>query len=465
MTQPMETKAVVAYALSNTYYNKRGGSVIDLLTDGVGATEEITSEEYTWNIYGANERVIPCIGNLEAGNSTPGYGGMEFKVVLTERYFAATDTLFADDRTQVRVQVEPYQGAGGWVHVLRLEGGDNTSFIDPLMISAGAGFSKAFSAVEELSIKGGSTNFAAPFKMRNRLTTLRKDAAFSRNVLTDILIMEMPAINDPKGPTTKLWFTLAEWNFMAQWSREKDIAMIHGLHSGDYPVPGENGRPVLKGAGLRQQISPANIRFVNKFTYKMFDDLLSDLSFTSQANGGDTNFLALTGRMGLRAFSDAINDKFKSLGVTIVQGEGRYIGGSGNALKFLGDQWVTANFPNGVTLTVKYMPMYDDLIDNRQLDPNTGRPVESSRFTIFNIGNNGGTPGIKKYAKKDSENIYKITAGMYNPYELPNSKGNKMNRPTIASSGLDGCEIKVLTEEGICLADPTSAAEIILSVS
>ena len=463
MTQPAEVKAVLAYALSSTYYNKKGTSVMALLTDGVGASEEITSEEYQWNVYGANERSIPCIGNLEANNSTPGYGGAEFRVILAEKYFAATDTLIADDRTQVRMQIEPYLGSGGWVHTFRLHG-DNTSFIDPIMISAGASFSKQFSAVEELSIKGGSTNFAAPFKMRNRLTTLRKNHAFSRNVLTDLLVIEMPAINDPKGPTTKLWFTLAEWNFMAQWGKEKDNAMIHGQHSGDFPVPGENGRPVLMGAGLRQQISPANIRFYNKLTYKLLDDLLSDLSYASQKNGGDTNFIAFTGRQGLRAFSDAISDKFKSLGVTILAGQGQYIGGTGNKLTFLGDQWVTANFPNGVTLTIKYMPMYDDLIDNRILDPNTGRPTESLRFSLFNIGNNSdGQPGIKKYVKKDSEDIYGITAGMYNPYDLPNSKHNTFNKPM--SSGLDGCEIFALTQEGICLADPTSASELIYSVS
>jgi hypothetical protein len=172
----------------------------------------------------------------------------------------------------------------------------------------------------------------------------------------------------------------------------------------------------------------------------------------------------LTGRTGMRLFSDAINDKFKGLGVTIVQGEGRFIGGSGNRLTFLGDQWVTANFPNGVSLTIKYLPIYDDLIDNRILDPVTGRPTESMRFTIFNIGNNG-TPGIQKYAKKDSENIYKILAGMYNPYDLPNSKTNRYATPTAGASGFDGCEIKALAHEGICLADPTSAAELIYSVA
>lgn len=467
MTEPTKMKSIVAYALSSTYYNRTtaGTSVMSLLTDGLGATETIESDEYRWDLFGQNERAIEVLGNKGDGGSTPGYGRTTFRVTFVEKYFAVTDTLSADDYTQVRVQSEPYQGDGGWIYELGLVEPDPTKYIDPLMISAGARFSKLFSAVEELSMKGGDMNFVAPFKMKNRLTRLRKNHTVSRDVATDLMIMEMPAIDNPNGPKTKYWFTKVEWDFMAQWAKEKDQAMIRGIHSGDQPLAGENGRPVTQGAGLRQQISPANIRYYNKLTYKLLDDLLADLSYTAVPNGGNHRFLAFTGKQGLRAFSNAINDHFKGIGASIlVNGQGLFIDGQGNNLTFTGDQWVTANFPNGVVLTVREMPMYDDPITNRQLDPVTGKPTESFRFTIFNIGANvKGGANIKKVVKKDSEDIMTITPGMYNPYKVPN--GGKSGFAVEAGSGLDGFTIYALTHEGIMLADPTSAAELLYSIN
>lgn len=463
LIEPAKTKAIVAYALSNTMYNKNGTSVMDLLTQGMGNTEEITSNSYEWDLYGANERAIEIIANLGDGGTTPGYGRSLFRVVTAEKYFSVTDALFLDDKTMVRVQEEAYAGNGGWVYTLGLLEPDTTKYVDPVLISAGAMLSKAYSPVEELSIKGGDLNFSTPFKMRNQLTILRKNHVVSRNVATDILVMELPPIDNPRGKTTKFWFTLVEWNFMAQWGLEKDTAAVFGVHSGNTPLAGENGRPIVSGAGLRQQISPANIRYYNKLTFNLLDDLLMDLSYGANPNGGNKDFIAFTGKQGLRAFSDAITDKFKSLALTIVPREGQFFSGTGNELVFRGDQWVTAHFPNGITLTVREMPMYDDTIHNRTLDPNTGRPVESLRFTIFNIGNNmKGGSNITKMVKKDSADIMYNVAGTYDPHQI---NGGKRDFRTQRSSGIDGFQIFALTHEGYRLSDPTSAAELIYSIA
>lgn len=459
LIEPAKTKAIVAYALSNSMYNKNGTSVMDLLTQGMGNTEEIESNSYEWDLYGANERAIEIIGNLGDGGSTPGYGRSQFRVVTAEKYFSVTDVLFLDDKTMVRVQEEIYAGNGGYVHVLQLIDPGMTTYVDPTMIAAGAKISKAYSPVEELSIKGGDLNFSTPFKMRNQLTILRKNHIVSRNAATDILVMELPAIDNPRGKTTKMWFTLVEWNFMAQWGLEKDTAAIFGVHSGSSPVAGENGRPVVSGAGLRQQIAPSNIRYYNKLTFNLLDDLLTDLSYGANPNGGNKDFIAFTGKQGLRAFSDAISDKFKSLGLTIIPREGQFFGGTGNELVFKGDQWVTAAFPNGITLTVREMPMYDNLVHNRTLDPVSGRPVESLRFTIFNIGNNmKNGSNITKMVKKDSADLMWNVAGSYDPYQI---NGGKRDFRTQRSSGIDGFEIFGLSHEGYRLSDPTSAAELI----
>lgn len=461
LTQPYQMRSVISYMLSDTYYSRGESSVLPLLTDGIGTTEEVDNSEVRWDIFGQNERAIDVIGNYGDGGTTPGYNKSSFRVKLAEKWFAQSDVLFADDKTMVRVQFEPVQDGGGYMYTLQLNGGDLTKFIDPIMITAGARFSKAYSTVEEFSDKGGNTTFAAPFKMKNRLTTLRKNHAVTRTAATDVLIMELPSPNDP-GKTTKYWFRLAEWAFMAQWAKEKDFMYIYGQYSSDAitginGIAGANGRPVMSGAGLREQISPANIRYYNQLTYKLLDDTLLDLSYNATANGGNHKFVALTGKMGMRMFSDAVNDKFRSLGVTIVN-EGRFISGTGNELVFTGDQWRTAHFPNGVSLTIREIPLYDDLISNRTLHPESLRPIESYRFTIFNIGNGkDGKANVRKVVKKNSQDLMWNVSGSIDPYVNP-AKSFGTNRAT----GKDGFEIFGLTEEAIILADPTSAAEIIM---
>ncbi len=463
LLEPEKTKAMVAYALSNSMYNKNGTSVMDLLTQGMGNTETIDATSYEWDLYGASERAIDIIDNLGDGGSTPGYGRSTFRVVTAEKYFSVTDVLFLDDKTQVRIQEEIYQGHGGYVHVLQLIDPSNTIYVDPAMITAGARLSKAYSPVEEYSIKGGDMNFATPFKMRNQLTILRKNHIVTRNAATAKLVMELPAIDNPRGKTTKFWFTLVEWNFMAQWGLEKDTAAIFGTHSGANPVVGENDRPVVMGAGLRQQIAPSNIRYYNKLTFNLLDDLLMDLSYGANPNGGNKDFIAFTGKQGLRAFSDAISDKFKSLGLTIVPREGQFFSGTGNELVFRGDQWVTAHFHNGITLTVREMPMYDNLVHNRTLDPISGRPVESLRFTIFNIGNNmKNGSNLTKMVRRDSSDMMWNVAGSYDPYQV---NGGKQDFRTQRSSGIDGFEIFALSHEGYRVSDPTSCAELIYAVA
>ena len=63
-------------------------------------------------------------------------------------------------------------------------------------------------------------------------------------------------------------------------------------------LKGENQRSVYHGAGLRQQISPANKRTYYKLTYELLDTFLLDLSYNANRWGGNLNFVALTGKNG-----------------------------------------------------------------------------------------------------------------------------------------------------------------------
>lgn len=455
LREPHKMDGILAYAFGIT-----GNSVMNLLTSGLGNTLYIGEKEFTWDLYGKTERAIELLEDCTDGGTTPGINSTAFRLKFAERLFEPTDNLTSDQRTQVHVIAEPYQDAVGWVYTVQLTDPDPTKFIDLADIVAGARFSKEYSSVEEFSIKGGGVSYNTPFKLKNQLTTLRKQYSVTRNAAKGVMVIELPDPGNPKKKT-KLWTKLAEWNAMTEWMREIDRMLIYSIYnknsSGVITLKGENQRPIFHGAGFRQQISPANIRYYSQLTYALLDDFLLDLSYAANAFGGDHKFIALTGKMGLREFDRAVRDEMKGQGITITN-SGTFIAGEGQELVFQG-QFVTVKFLNGIELTVKEFPPYDDLVQNRTLHPISKKPIESYRFTILNIGRKDGVANIQKVALEDSENVMWHVAGSTDPYG-----GVVKSINTQRSSSVDGYEVHMLEECILKVADPTSCGELIFSL-
>lgn len=460
LTEPEKVASVLSYAFG-FMPQYQGNFILTGLTGGLGNVMEVNNREYQWALHGQNERAIEVVGNDGSGGATPGKFCSPFRVYFAEKWFETTDNLISDNGTIVRVQGEPTQEGDYFVYSLVLASGNQSDFIDPTQIINGARFSKVYATVEEYSNKGGGTSYAAPFQLRNQLTTLRKHYEVSRSAATDLLVFELPNPENPKE-TSKLWTKYSEWTAYVQWALECERAALYSIYNksqqGTVDIKGVNGRPVYTGAGLRQQISPANIRYYNQLTYDLLDGFLLDLSYAASLWGGRHKFVALTGKMGMREFSNAIMDKFKSLGF-LVSDSAKFLGGDNNELIFKGDQFITAKFPNGIELTVIEYPLYDDIVTNRTLHPKTGKPTESYRFTILNIGQKDGKPNMRKVVKKGSELVMWSVAGSTTPTG-DISKSTSINR----SSGIDGYEVHFLSESGLMLADPTSCGELIFSV-
>lgn len=454
LTEPEKMDSVLAYA-----FGTQNKTVLSMLTGGIGNTKTIENREYKWDLHGMNEQSVP-ISSAPVGSSVnPGIAGTPFKVKFGDKFFQVTDNLVSDSGTLVRVQSEPYPEGSDWVYELVLTDPDASKFMDPADIAAGARFSKDFSSVEEFSIKGGGTNFTAPMTLTNQLTTLRKHYTVTRSAATDVMIIEMTADD---GQKTRLWTKLAEWTAIAQWYKEIDRSMLYSIYNKDpkgiVTLQGENKRPVYHGAGLRQQISPANVRYYSELTYDILDNFLLDLSYSANRWGGDHKFVALTGKMGMREFHRAVVSEQNAQGVTITD-HGTFISGSGQELTFQG-QFTTVKFLNGIELTVKEFSEYDDIVRNRQLHPVSKKPLESYRFTILNFGQKNGKSNIRKVVKKNSDNAMWHVAGSTTPFgDVAKSIS------TMRSSGIDGYQVHMLTECGVQLEDPTSSGELIMRLN
>ena len=457
LTEPEKLGSVLAYA-----FGIQEDNVLSLLTGGIGNTVYITDREYEWDLHSQSDRAIEIGEDSPSANSAqPGYGGLPITLIFTEKFFEVTDVLVGDDgQTQVRVQTEPYQAGNNWVYSVVNVNPNKTSFIDAELLKVGARWSKDWSAVEEYSNKGGGHGYSTPYKLRNHLTTLRKTYKVTREAAKAVMIIEL--FSPDGSQSTKLWTKLAEWTAMAQWYREIDRSFIYSQYNkdakGEVTLQGENKRPVYIGAGFREQISPANIRYYTKLTYEILDEFLLDLSYAASKWGGNHKFVALTGKMGMREFDNAIKNHARGNNITVTTA-GTFITGKGDELGFTG-YFQTVTFLNGIELTVKEFAPYDDIIRNRKLHPITQKPVESYRFTILNFGRKDGKNNIQKVAMKDSEMSMWHVAGSTDPY---GGVANSIN--TQRSSGIDGYEVHFLAQVGIRVQDPTSCGELILRVN
>jgi hypothetical protein len=456
LTEPQKIASIMAYASGY-----QDGNVLSLLTGGIGNVNEVTNREYEWDLHSESDKLILVAEDSPSiAQGTPGQNGMPFEIILSERWFDVNDNIVADDSTQLHILEEPeVVGPNAFKYIVQHNEVDPEYFVDPEVISKGARFCKDYTTVAEYSDKGGGVQYATPYRLRNQLTTMRKTYEVTRNAAKAVMIIELTNPHNP-SQKTKLWTQLAEWKAMSEWYKEIDRSMIYSIYNkdnkGTVNLKDEKARPIYHGAGIRQQIAPSNVRFYTKLTYKVLDDFLLNLSYNADKWGGNHHFVALTGKMGMREFDRAIQDYASGNGIT-VDNHGTFITGSGDELEFTG-YFKTVHFLNGVSLTVKEFPPYDDIIRNRALHPVTKKPLESYRFTILNFGHKDGKANIRKVALKDSEMSMWHVAGSVDPSGVV-ANSTKTQR----SSGIDGYTVHYLSECGVMVEDPTSCGELILA--
>ena len=440
------------------HFGFRHQNIVSLITGGLGNTHFVTNRQFEWYIQGQTDKAIECTEiSPDAGNGLLGYGGTPFRIILAEKWFDKTDLLRADDdETVVRVQEEPVQYGSSWAYTVVCTTRDE--FLDPSLTKPGARWSKEYSPVEEFSKRGGSFGYVTPYKLRNCLTTCRMDYPVTREASKAVTVMELPDPQNPKK-TTKVWTKVAEWTAMAKWYQEMDRLLLYSKYNKDpqgyVSLKGDNERPVYLGAGLREQISPANKRYYNSMSYELLDEVLLDLSYVNGEFGGHYHFMAMTGKMGMREFDKAIKEYARGNNITVTD-NGTFITGKGSDLTLTG-YFKTVEFMNGIKLTVKEIPHYDNFTQHRLLHPVSKYPTESYRFTIFPIGKGpDGKSIVQKVAMKDSENAIWHTAGSTDPMGTVAKSLGKMR-----SSSIDGYEVHMLAQCGIQLRDPERAAELI----
>ena len=453
MTEPHKVSTVLSYI-----FGRYENSSIDFLTTGMGKTNIIENRQYEWPVMIESDKAIVIkqakwLGAAITSDLTPGINSTPIQIWLGEKWFGPGAILEFDDKEfQARVMGTPYQDGQDYVYTIVCADGQPSSFIPPSLLVAGSQVSRLGSAYEEYSEEADIVNYQAPFKLRNHLTTMRLTYDITGSAVASVMVI---AMRDPKTKKTSyLWSDYQEWIALRQWYQTLDRQLVYSKFNanadGTTDLVGTNGRPVYIGAGLLQQIAPSNRKSYTTLTADVLEDFLFDLSYNVLGTG-DRKFVALTGEMGMKELDRVL--KAKAAGYTII--DTHFISGTGQDLTF-GGQFTTFKMLNGIELTLKHFPLYDNIVYNRKLHPVTGKPLESYRFTFLDFTNRDGESNVTKVVRKGREMVQWYTGGSVAP-----GQGFSTSKNTLRSNAKDGYSVHFLSEQGIMIKDPTSSGELI----
>lgn len=454
------TEPSVASTLVTRVYNKMNDykNALSFLTTGMGRTKELDNVIYRWPLMGDSEKAIVITvaqSTFNDGGATPGIMGSTFRVGVAEKWFTIGDIVIPDDsKYAMRIMEEVTQDStGNYILTLQLLSRDPNLYIPQSLLDTGKELSKDYNLVEHDSSRtSGETHYATPFWMENVMSTHRKQYSVSGAAQQKVLVISL--MNPNTNETTSTWVKYAEWEFWSQWMDEIERSLIYGksnynANNGTVNMRGASGNAVYSSAGLEDQIAPANKRYYTTLTERVLRDFMDTLSYNGTMDG-PRNYVALCGRQFMNVFDIAMKDSSSKFNLV----DSKFITGSGQELT-LGGQFKTYVGLNGDTITLKECPLYNNMVRNRKLHPQTGRPVESYKATFINfkIGS-GGESNILKVYHKGREMVTGYVAGMCSPF------GPAKN--SMMANANDGYSFHAMSECGLMVKDPTDCGQLIL---
>lgn len=430
-----------------------------------------TNDEYTWEVIGSSRRNIPIIeARDENGNvittGMAGVGGSPFFVVFPEDWWADGNVIVGEKNEiyPLRVLGSPRMEGSNAVYKVELMGG----VVDGMPaeeLTLGKRFSVEYSPVEkELSRGVGDVRFSSPFAMRNEWSAIRIKHKVPGSMLDKKLAVGIPTVD--KGgnkQVSNMWMHHVEWTLEQQFSDEKNNLIMYGRsnrnRNGEYLNIGVSGNVIKMGAGLREQMEISNTIYYNKFSLKLIEDALYELS-AAKLGMNDRTFILKTGERGAAQFHKEVLKTVS--GWTPIYLDNSSVGAvrrvasplHENALK-AGFQFVEFQAPNGIKVKVEVDSFYDDPVRNKVLHP-MGGVAESYRYDILYIGSTD-QPNIQLARVKGQPELRGYQWGLRNPFT-----GAKDNMNMAWDE--DSAVIHRMWEGGVFILDPTRTVSIIPSI-
>lgn len=367
----------------------------------------------------------------------------------------------------MRILGNPRMEGTNAVYKVELMGGI-TQGIPAERLLAGERFSYEYAPVEQaFSRKVGDIRFSSPVSMRNEWSTIRIQHKVPGNMLNRKLACGIPVTKETTSGYTKnvvnMWMHYVDWELEETFSEYKNNILAFGRsnrnNNGEYMNFGKSGEVIKMGAGLFEQMEVANTHYYNKFSLKLLEDALLELS-TSKLGWGDRYFVIKTGERGAIQFHKAVLQTVSGWTQFTLNGDALNIVEKtqsplhSNALA-AGFQFVEYKAPNGVRVKLDIDPYYDDPIRNKIQHPDGG-PAFSYRYDIMYIGTMD-QPNIFKCKIKGQDDFRGYQWGLRNPFT--GQMGNQF-----MSYDEDSATFHRMATLGVCVLDPTRTMSLIPAI-
>ena len=433
-----------------------------------------TADDFVWKVVGSDERNIPLVEARAFGavvdTNTVGVGvaRSKFELVFAEKWFTAMHVIAGPrpDVYQIRITDEPYEEGQNYVYPCEAWGGqESLAGIPGDELLAGNRFSIESAYTEdELSTRGAGIQFTSPYLMRNSLSTLRMEHKVS-GAMIDVKVepvyfagIETRDPNTGKVHKSTTWMQEVYWQFEKALSRIKSRTIMFGKTNRD-----ENGRFLNKGAsnieikagsGIREQMEVSNTISYNRFSMRLLEDVLSELS-EGKLDFDERKFMLRTGERGAAQFNRAATaaaSGWKSLFDNTNQNAIKGVASKFHDNSFQGGfQFTEWRAPNNIHIMLEVDPMYDDKVRNKILHPDGG-VAESYRYDILYIGSME-EPNIQKIKVRGDDELRGYMAGIRDPFSG--------RRGGIMQLMEDSATMTAMCGTGAMVKDPSRTASLI----
>ena len=413
---------------------------LSFLTEGAGNVQSIDRLEYEYRVATHKLRTRP-VAVANAGASL-GQGGSTFTLVFPDKRFIFPYVLVNSKGELARIMAEPkpYVGGSGWEYTLQLVNPAATAVLSG-GFNAGDLWAQLYAPVGVDFSRGNASNWQAPGKVRNKITTVRKSYHMSGNAKDFVAEFTLPTKG---GSSTKLWMDYEEYQHMPDFKEECEMYYWYGQKTydanGSTFMKDENGQPVIVGPGLFEQI--VNTDTYSTMTESKLKNIIGDL-FYQMTDANQKQITLYTGTGGAREFDEALKSHFAGNSFK-VGGENRFITGSGRNLGLTG-YFTTYEHVDGHVINVVKIPLFDHgpVAQAREKHPVTGYSLESYRMVFVDQSNYDGQANLTMISKKGREMMRWCVAGSVVPRGFSGSDAR--------ASDVDGASVHMLKTAGICL--------------
>jgi len=432
-----------------------------------------TDDEYTWDVISSSRKNIPLVearnldGTVIAPTQQAGIGGEPFYLVFPEDWFSDGEVIVGElnEVYPVRILGEPrMEGTNAVVKVEMMAG--ITTGMPGDQLQPGKRFSIEYAPVEkELSRGVSDIHFMAPVSMRNEWSRLRIRHKVPGSMLNKKLAIGIPFVDNKTGKTVtqNMWMHYVDYQLETEFQDHKNNLLMYGRSNrnanGEYLNFGKSGNVISMGAGIREQTEMANVTYYTKFSLKLLEDALFEIS-QNKLDMSDRTFILRTGERGARLFHKAVLNDVSGWTMFQLNGDNLNVVQKTNSplhqtALAAGFQFTEFRASNGMVIKLEIDPMYDDTVRNKIMHPDGG-VAESYRFDIMYLGSMD-QPNVQLAKIKGQEEVRGFIPGLRNPFT------GEVN-VNYMTTDEDSTEIHKMWWGGVFVLDPTRSISLIPAI-